>query len=1498
MDHAAGCCPQAALAALSLALASGAASAGDPSPMLWARTGRVFSSTTGVVPGESVAISRDFVAVASGTHAGWGVVSVFPRLSRGTVGSPWEIVRPSSTFGKALAIGGGQLIVTAPGGTTPRPMGSAMVYELRQGQEPRLRQSLIDLDASPSAPGDSILLFGDELFLGATAAGSVARWTRASDGTWSYSGKVLPGSGTGSTLKFGASMASDGSILAIGAPSQQTTGRVHVYGRDANGGWAFAQLLAPPDTAVTAEFGWSVAVRDGMIAVGAPRAASAPSGGTGNTGAVYIFGRNAADTWVLDGRVGPTQVPSARAGASVRFKGSTLLVTAPAALSAQGVFRGTCYSFDRTSIGWQPGPSWAWPAVPPSGSIGTLPAAAMMGAGAALDDSGDDLIVTPGLLFDVSPLACATSTRDSDGDGVADCADDDVDGDGVPDALDQCPFDASSTIPGPCGCGNPATDSDGDGMPDCTDPSDDGDTDVSDACRTNQSLQTPDACGCDGLASTPPSSACTVPQVGPGVLAPIGRLEASMPSGIDDLAADGRHVAFRCSPVASATPPGWPPMGAMTAILERRTDGTFAVEQVLPFDPGFGPMELEGDVLLAGSRLYRRIAYGNWRASASFPMEVESHSADIDAGRVLLNGGWPRVYEPQSSGSWSYSALPVPGTAIYGGVELRGNEAWVGSPSTENAVHCFRKTSSWQRVQTILPPFPIAGVGGSPYFGVSLAVDGDWLFVGADAANVGPTGYSHGIVFVYRRTGTGPWTFAQAIVQEPWYVNAHFGSRIVARDGLLLVPYWHAMAGGYASAAMYRLNEAGTWEPSGTIHSPVSSASCPYWGNVAIGDGFLALDGQSGSGDTCLATAVRFFNLGTDDFNQDGTPDPDADGDGTCDAYDRCPGAPDVDSDRDGFLDCLDPTPSSADGRDIDLDGVPSPADGCPNDPLKVFPGACGCGSPETDTDGDGQADCVDADDDNDGVPDSEDPCDTLAPSDVDGDGIEDCVDLDDDGDGVTDTRDLCPGLPDADTDGNGVADCLELPIIPAIITPDDGVAGDGFGTGLALDGSLLAVGEPGRQRVSLFARGDQGWAAAGSLHPSAPTSGFGTAVAASGDMVVIGGANALEVHVRSAGTGWTRAVRVLASDLGLPALVGLGTSVAAGPGYFVAAAPSATSGGLPGAGSAVFGRIGPGGAVSGITRIESPAPTSSGPGQFGLALAANGQRIAMSAAVSPVVLGGDGLVATYWVGATGAPVLEGLVHQFAPSASPAESLPNVLRSFGRAVMLDHRGGLLAHPCVGFERHASGQWRQVMFVPPETISGSLVPPIVPWIASSIRGADADRQFTALASTIGSSLRSTVRIDRIHAPGRSSLDGFVATGPLGNATASDTVAVSGGLVAAGSPGLMPDGSVGPGFVAIYDLCTAGPGSGDDCDSNGRDDACEIGSGAPDADDDGVLDRCERARGDLDLDGDVDGADLSVLLGSWGPGPSDYDLDGDDVVNGADLAKVLAGWAPAP
>jgi len=67
-------------------------------------------------------------------------------------------------------------------------------------------------------------------------------------------------------------------------------------------------------------------------------------------------------------------------------------------------------------------------------------------------------------------------------------------------------------------------------------------------------------------------------------------------------------------------------------------------------------------------------------------------------------------------------------------------------------------------------------------------------------------------------------------------------------------------------------------------------------------------------------------------------------------------------------------------------------------------------------------------------------------------------------------------------------------------------------------------------------------------------------------------------------------------------------------------------------------------------------------------------------------------------------------------------------------------------------------------------------------------------------------------------------------------------------------------------------------------------------AADADGNLIPDECEAVLGDLDGDGSVDGADLSILLAAFGPcAGCAADLDGSGEVSAADLAILINAWS---
>ncbi|MFZ1685917.1 MAG: hypothetical protein WAU70_00730, partial [Flavobacteriales bacterium] len=136
----------------------------------------------------------------------------------------------------------------------------------------------------------------------------------------------------------------------------------------------------------------------------------------------------------------------------------------------------------------------------------------------------------------------------------------------------------------------------------------------------------------------------------------------------------------------------------------------------------------------------------------------------------------------------------------------------------------------------------------------------------------------------------------------------------------------------------------------------------------------------------------------------------DDDNDGTCNAFDVCPGGPEPGTPCNDLNACTNNdiiqsspgcTCAGTLTADSDSDGTCDAVDGCDNDPDKIAPGVCGCGVADVDADGDGvyvcQGDLCDGDPNK------------IAPG-VCGCGV---ADVDADGDGVYACQgDLCDGDP------------------------------------------------------------------------------------------------------------------------------------------------------------------------------------------------------------------------------------------------------------------------------------------------------------------------------------------------------------------------------------------------------------------------------------------------------------------------------------------------------
>jgi hypothetical protein len=286
-------------------------------------------------------------------------------------------------FGWRVAIDGDTLAVSAVGEAscaigvhpTGQPgtgcVNSGAVYVFRR------RGSLWQLEAylKPSNTEDSdefgtgLALDGDTLVVGAfhedgTLSDSGAAYVfRRAGGVWSQDGYLKP-MNLQADQDFGWSVAVAGDLVAVGARLEDDTGSgttdsgaVYLFRRDEEA-WKPEARLAAATPETDAFFGYSVAVAEGVVVVGAcgqgcppyPRTIPDPQ----TAGAAYVFRRGGTD-WEQEAELAPLASPGPQAGDafgySVAVDGDTVVIGANGedTSSSNG---GAVYVFGKVADTW------------------------------------------------------------------------------------------------------------------------------------------------------------------------------------------------------------------------------------------------------------------------------------------------------------------------------------------------------------------------------------------------------------------------------------------------------------------------------------------------------------------------------------------------------------------------------------------------------------------------------------------------------------------------------------------------------------------------------------------------------------------------------------------------------------------------------------------------------------------------------------------------------------------------------------------------------------------------------------------------------------------------------------------------------------------------------------------------------------------------------------------------------------------------------------------
>ncbi len=171
-------------------------------------------------------------------------------------------------------------------------------------------------------------------------SGAVDIWTRDSKLThdWRKFGRVKADlAETGA--RFGRSVATDGNLLVVGAPGENSNrGAVFLYTRgpaDPDTGiytWRLRYAIRRPSDPTNTQFGYSVALGNGQIAIGAPGYPITTAPGADVTGRVFRYRPTVAGTytaWTLSGTLaGSDSAHNSQFGSTVALEGDTIAVGA------------------------------------------------------------------------------------------------------------------------------------------------------------------------------------------------------------------------------------------------------------------------------------------------------------------------------------------------------------------------------------------------------------------------------------------------------------------------------------------------------------------------------------------------------------------------------------------------------------------------------------------------------------------------------------------------------------------------------------------------------------------------------------------------------------------------------------------------------------------------------------------------------------------------------------------------------------------------------------------------------------------------------------------------------------------------------------------------------------------------------------------------------------------------------------------------------------------
>jgi hypothetical protein len=324
---------------------------------VWSQTGTVLSPSTssGDFFGTSLSLNGDDLLVGAPEDNNLRGAALYFRRDAATFDYVQTLVAPDGNigdeFGASLGIDGAAAAVGAPsaysnrGGVyVYRKSGDKFVYEatVRPSEQERNER----FGRSTAISGDTIVAGSPFRTVYGRERGVAFAFVKTG-ANWIQQRKFSANGGTDQD-RFGWSAAIQGDRAVFGAPNAQfTTGNGAAYVFDRTGtNWVQSQRVVPLDHALDSDFGYSVALTDTALAVGAPRQ---PNPGTKilpSQGAVYAFTFSGGKFVHETKAVAADRDRGSRFGDSVALSADTMVIGAPFK-NLFGVVTGAAYVFSR-----------------------------------------------------------------------------------------------------------------------------------------------------------------------------------------------------------------------------------------------------------------------------------------------------------------------------------------------------------------------------------------------------------------------------------------------------------------------------------------------------------------------------------------------------------------------------------------------------------------------------------------------------------------------------------------------------------------------------------------------------------------------------------------------------------------------------------------------------------------------------------------------------------------------------------------------------------------------------------------------------------------------------------------------------------------------------------------------------------------------------------------------------------------------------------------------